>query len=96
MVDYFVIAESDKTFPEGKPKPLHFKENKGRLYGSYAKKIRHVLIGDDEGPAGEEAKEEEQQYSRNALSEGLVEMDPTVRPQDLIILSDVGEVPDAR
>lgn len=96
VVDYFIIAESDKTFTE-RSKPMHFHANR-HLYTAYAKKIRHVYVDFDSRPhyAARTAWDNEH-FSRNSLSHGLLHMgEPTVQPQDYIILSDVDEIPDPR
>ena len=93
VVDYFIIAESDKTFTE-RDKPMHFKANR-HLYQAYANKIRHVYVDFDSRPHfAARTPWDNEHYSRNSLSQGLLHIEPIVRPEDYIILSDVDEIPD--
>jgi hypothetical protein len=44
VVDRFVIAESPVTFT-GRPKPLHFLDNRAR-FAAFADKIIHIVVDD--------------------------------------------------
>ena len=46
VVDYFVLTEATRTFT-GKPKPLHYDNNKVR-FKKFEHKIRHVIVDDTE------------------------------------------------
>jgi len=87
VVDRFVICEASATF-RGKPKPLHFKENRER-FQPFLKKIVHVVV--DEMPKGRETESDyfkKEKFQRNAIRRGLGD----ARPEDLIALSDVDEI----
>jgi beta-1,4-mannosyl-glycoprotein beta-1,4-N-acetylglucosaminyltransferase len=86
VVDRFVIAESSLTFT-GRPKPLHFLNNKAR-FAAFAEKIIHVIV--DDHPVTASAWEREW-HQRNALERAVAE----AAPDDLILLSDVDEIPRA-
>lgn len=86
VVDYFVLVEARQTF-RGDKKPLYFLENKER-FSNYAHKIRHLVV--DSFPQAK-GKWDCEIYQRNYLSHGLDD----ARPQDLVLLSDVDEIPKA-
>ena len=83
-VDFFVLAESTRTF-SGSPKPLYFQENSAR-FKAYAKKIIHVVVADLPAEGDAWAREA---FQRNAIVRGL----GNARPDDIIMLSDVDEIP---
>jgi beta-1,4-mannosyl-glycoprotein beta-1,4-N-acetylglucosaminyltransferase len=89
VVDVFVLAEFNSTF-SGNEKPLYFKDNMHR-FSPYLHKISHIVIEDSPLEGSPWAREE---YQRNALKRAFENVDPTLQDQDLIILSDVDEVPD--
>ena len=78
-VDFFVIIEASSTFT-GKDKPYNFK-----FPEKYADKIRYIQIGKltDKDPWQNEFTQ------RNAIMRGLYD----VRPDDIILVSDVDEIP---
>jgi len=82
-IDAMVIVESEWTF-QGKPKPLVFQENKKRFM-RYADKIIHVPV--HEYCAG--LAWDQEAYQRNMILRGLKEC----RDDDMIIVSDVDEIP---
>jgi len=84
VVDRFVIAESPVTFT-GRPKPLHFQDNKAR-FAAFADKIIHIVV--DDQPVTDSAWER-QWRQRNALDRGIAD----AAPDDLILLSDLDEIP---
>lgn len=86
VVDRFVLAESSTTF-SGEPKPLHFAENRER-FAPFLDRIHHIVV--DGMPSGE-AGWERQDRQRNALAAGIAD----AAPDDLILLSDVDEIPSA-
>ncbi|MDQ7817356.1 MAG: glycosyltransferase [Melioribacteraceae bacterium] len=86
VVDYFVLVESSKTFT-GLDKELVFAENRNR-FSEYNHKIIHVVL--DELPTGNGAWEAEF-FSRNAILNGLT----NAADDDLIIISDVDEIPNS-
>lgn len=89
VVDVFVLAESPFTF-QGDPKPLTFEENRKR-FAAFADRIRHVVVGDM--PAGTRKRDHwrRQSHQRNALAIGIED----ARPDDVVVLSDVDEIPSA-
>ena len=85
VVDYFVLVESIET-QTGLIKPFYFEENK-HLFKKYLPKIIHLKI-----------KKQHQMemwgrehYQRNFLSKGL----KGCHPDDVIMISDVDEIPKA-
>jgi len=87
VVDKFVLVEATRTFP-GKPKPLHFAENRER-FAAFADKIIHVVVEDM--PAGDTRRDHwvRDRFQRNAIGRGLKEC----RPDDVILVSDLDEIP---
>jgi hypothetical protein len=81
IVDHFVICEATTTH-SGKPKPLHLQEN-AQLFSRWSKKIKHVVV--ELGQTTDWGREKEQ---RVCLWHGF-----SGHPHDLIILSDVDEIP---
>jgi len=91
VADRFVLAEAPLTH-SGKPKPLHFAENRAR-FAKFLDRIVHVVVEDfppaDMAVPGESWKYE--RHQRDALSRGLVGLSDG----DVVITSDVDEVPRA-
>lgn len=90
VVDRFVLCEAPVTF-RGKPKPLHFKENRDR-FQPFLNKIVHVVV--DDMPKGREnaaAYWRKQKFQRNAIARGLGK----AAADDFILLSDLDEIPRA-
>jgi FkbM family methyltransferase len=85
-VDYFVIAEATSTH-SGKDKPLYLKDNWDR-YAKYHDKIRHIIV--DDMPRDADPWKDEN-YQRNALASGFQD----AKPEDLILISDLDEIPRA-
>ena len=95
VVDRFVLVEADRTF-QGQPKPYHFEENKHRFH-KYLDKIEHVKITIDDGHIAARASQigenwAREEFQRNSIATGIVK----ARKSDLIIVSDVDEIIDAR
>lgn len=90
VVDSFVLVEATMTF-SGLPKPLYFQENKA-MFQKFLHKIVHVVVTDipNSPDTGTWVREEAQ---RNAIYRGLPQL--SIQPDDLIILSDVDEIPDS-
>jgi hypothetical protein len=82
-----IIVEADETF-QGKKKPLHFRENEAR-FAQWSDRIIYVPVGfrDQQGPW------ERQSSQRQAIGKGLVADDAD--PDDLILYSDLDEIPAA-
>ena len=90
-VDYFVIVESTVNH-QGQKKNLHFKIEK---YKKFKNKIKYIVVDDTPDiikkphEGGESLVE---QHQRNSLMKVL----NTAKDDDLIILSDVDEIPDLK
>ena len=84
VVDKTVIVEANSTF-SGKPKPLHFEQNR-HLFKDYD--IEHVVVSlpDQADPWTRE------RIQRNAIKIGLDRVQPY--PHDHVIISDLDELPD--
>lgn len=89
VVDKFVICECTTTFT-GKPKPLWFDENKEQ-FAKWADKIVHVI--DTTEPYMEDPWVNERRQ-RDVMQRALFERED-VKPDDIIVLSDVDEIPSA-
>jgi beta-1,4-mannosyl-glycoprotein beta-1,4-N-acetylglucosaminyltransferase len=87
-VDYFVIVESKDTF-SGLDKPLFFKDNK-HLYGKFLNKIIHIVV--EKTPHFKEDAWQREYFQRNEIMRGLVHCEK----EDVIIISDVDEIPKGR
>jgi beta-1,4-mannosyl-glycoprotein beta-1,4-N-acetylglucosaminyltransferase len=84
VVDKFVIVEATKTH-SGKSKPLFFNENKER-FKDFQHKIIHVIV--DDYPPFVTAWTFEN-HQRNGILRGLKD----ARPEDVILISDLDEIP---
>ena len=88
FVDFFVIVESTSDH-QGKQKKLNFNLNK---FNKFSNKITYIVVDDTEEAikkphfGGESLVE---QHQRNSLIRGL----KNCHDEDLIILSDVDEIP---
>lgn len=85
-VDHFVIAESNVTHA-GNSKPFIFLDNWDR-FKKYHDKIRHIKV--DDVPLDVSGMYRDN-FQRQALSRGLFDLQPT----DLVIVSDLDEIPRA-
>ena len=86
VVDYFVIAESNVTHA-GNPKPYIFLDNIER-FSKYKSKIRHIKVDDMPDNVSGMYRDN---YQRHSLHKGLTDL----RPEDLVIVSDLDEIPRA-
>jgi beta-1,4-mannosyl-glycoprotein beta-1,4-N-acetylglucosaminyltransferase len=86
IVDYFVLVEATKTF-SGQKKPLYFFENCENV-APFLKKIIHVVVDDMPDPVNGNRWPLEE-YQRNCIQKGL----SNCSPNDIIIISDVDEIP---
>ncbi|MFK7751068.1 MAG: hypothetical protein AB8B51_00830 [Sedimentitalea sp.] len=86
VVDFFVIVEARKTFTDN-PKTLCLTENNDR-FAKYMDKIRYVVLDVFPEGLGNWGREE---YQRNYIIEGLSD----IAPDDILILSDLDEIPRA-
>lgn len=91
VVDKFVLAEATLTHT-GKPKPLYFNENKER-FSDFADKIIHIVVDDFPSPPNDYTFRQvswmRENWQRNALVRGL----KGALPDDLILVSDLDEIP---
>lgn len=95
VVDAFILVESTHTFM-GTPKPLLFKEN-AHLFDKFKSKIIHVVV--DNMPHLPPVVEKGEQWNnenhqRNCINLGLQQL--ILREDDLIMITDVDEIPDPR
>ena len=93
VVDYFVIVESTRTFQK-KEKPLYLNLDDERII-KFKDKIIHIVV--DEFPNfftywRVPKTWDYENHQRNAIARGL----KNVSPDDIIIVSDVDEIPSAK
>ncbi len=90
VVDQFIIIEATKTH-SNKPKKLYFNENKNR-FSKFLHKILHIVVSDL--PDGSEYNDNwnREITQRNMILYALHQLKP--RDNDIIITSDVDEIPD--
>lgn len=86
VVDRFVLVEAAETH-SGLPKPLHFAANRER-FAPWLDRITAIAL--DRLPESDDAWVKEN-AQRNAILQGL----PEVRDDDLVVVSDVDEIPRA-
>jgi len=86
VVDKFVLVEAAQTHT-GKPKPLHYQENRAR-FSAFQDKIIHIAVADM--PTSKDPWVLER-FQRNAISRGLA----NCRPDDIVLVSDLDEIPRA-
>lgn len=87
VVDKFVLVEASKTFT-GKPKPLYYKENEQR-FAAFKDKIVHRVIEDFSATGSAWDRE-------TAQRNGILEAIAGCNPNDVIIISDLDEIPDPK
>ena len=97
IVDYFVIVESLYTF-SGKKKELYFSKYKDN-FTKFKNKIIHIVVEDFKYIYPNIDFDKRQQWEneihqRNAISRGINKLKIQLRNEDLIIISDVDEIPD--
>lgn len=97
VVDRFVLVEADRTFTF-KPKPLHFKEHEAE-FDSFAHLIAAFNCPLPEAPPGA-ADEYKRGWNREHIQRACVHdalaklsVDARPRPSDIVLLSDVDEMP---
>ena len=96
IIDYFILVEANQTHT-GNKKGLFFDENKN-LYEKFKNKIIHIIIDLPLNSENINIKKDEQwineKYQRNCIKKGLslINLDQN----DLIIISDVDEIPDPK
>lgn len=87
-VDKFVIEESTVTF-SGEPKPMTFAENR-KLFSEFEDKILYVAV--DNSPMSGVTTHERDKFQKNQLIRALGDC----KPEDIIIFSDVDEIPNPK
>lgn len=87
LVDRFIIEEATVTF-SGEPKELCFEKNK-ELFREFLPKIEYIVV--DDSPAGMTTHERDK-FQKNALEKGIKD----ASDEDVIILSDVDEIPNPK
>jgi len=85
-VDFFVISEASYTHA-GAARETHFNLER---FQKYASKIRYFKL--DEHPAGPNDFWKNENFIRNNLSKGLFD----AKPEDLILISDLDEIPNPK
>ncbi len=84
VADRFVISESTVTF-SGEKKPLYFQENR-EMFAPFADKIIHKVVDDTPMDVSAFMRDSHQKC---AVARGLA----GARPEDIVIFSDVDEIP---
>ncbi len=84
-VDKFVLEESTVTF-SGEPKPMIFAEHRD-MFAEFADQIIYVAV--DNSPMSGVTTHERDKFQKNQLIKGMSEC----KPEDIIIFSDVDEIP---
>ncbi len=84
IVDRFIIEEATVTF-SGEPKELCFEKNR-EMFQEFMHKIEYIVVDDSPADATTHVRDN---FQKNALERGL----KNATPEDVIILSDVDEIP---
>ncbi len=87
IVDKFIIEESTVTF-SGEPKELCFEKNR-EMFREFLPKIEYIVVDDSPVEASTHLRDK---YQKNALAKGLL----GATNEDVIILSDVDEIPNPK
>lgn len=85
LVDKFIIEEATVTF-SGEPKELCFEKNKG-MFREFLPRIEYIVVDDSPKDTTTHLRDK---FQKNALVKGLED----AGEDDVIILSDVDEIPD--
>lgn len=88
FVDKFVLEESTVTF-SGEPKPMIFANNR-EMFREFEDKIIYVAV--DNSPMSGVTTHERDKFQKNQLIKGMEEC----KPEDIIIFSDVDEIPNPK
>ncbi|GAB4124603.1 MAG: benzoate transporter [Raineya sp.] len=93
VVDKFVLVEATRTFQK-KPKPLYFQENK-HLFKQFEHKIIHIVV--DKYPTfwtkfRIPTAWDYDNHQKEQILQGLKDC----KPDDVVIVSDLDEIPDAQ
>ncbi len=87
IVDKFIIEESTVTF-SGEPKELCFEKNKA-MFQEFLPRIEYIVVDDSPKDCTTHVRDN---FQKNALERGL----KNASEEDVIILSDVDEIPNPR
>ena len=87
LVDKFIIEEATVTF-SGEPKELCFQKNK-EMFREFLPKIEYIVVDDSPADVTTHVRDN---FQKNALEKGLKD----ASDKDVIILSDVDEIPNPR
>ena len=95
-VETFILVESTHTF-SGHPKPLFYNENKER-FSKFNHKIIHVIVSDfpykfPNINYNHQQQWENEYYQRNSIKIGLDRTINTLLDDDILLTSDVDEIP---
>jgi beta-1,4-mannosyl-glycoprotein beta-1,4-N-acetylglucosaminyltransferase len=95
-VETFILVESTHTF-SGHPKPLFYNENKER-FSKFNHKIIHVIVSDfpykfPNINYNHQQQWENEYYQRNSIKIGLDRIINTLLDDDILLTSDVDEIP---
>lgn len=93
IVDRFVLVEATRTFQK-KEKPLYFEQNKQR-FAKYLPKIEHVVVDQYPGFFAKFRVPTPWDYD-NHQKEGMLRGLKNAQDSDLVLVSDLDEIPDAR
>ena len=88
VVDYFVIVESAMTFT-GQRKELYFRHT-AHLLQKFSEQIIHIVLHKLDG---HHTWEKETFHRRQVFAVGLHQIGKEVQPGDIVILSDLDEIP---
>ncbi len=88
-VDKFILVESTVTH-KGNPKKLYYKDNRDE-FAEWNDKIEYVLVSDNPTDPNPWSRENHQ---RNCIQRGLDRLG--LRSDDIVMISDVDEIPDLR
>lgn len=87
LIDRFVIAEATVD-QRGRPKPLVFPQHRER-FAPWLDRIEYVVV--DDMPTGDRHEDDvaRERFQRDAVMRGM----PGLRPDDVVYLSDLDEIP---
>ena len=97
FVDYFILVESTHTFT-GKVKPLYYNENKN-LFTKFHNKIIHIIVEDFPYKHPNisflhKHQWQNEYFQRNCIPRGINLIKDKLKNDDVILTSDVDEIPD--
>ena len=95
-VDFFILVESTHTF-SGHSKPLFFMENRER-FAKFMHKIIHIIVSDCPFTFPNinyiyNQQWENEYHQRNCIKRGLNSIENSISDDDILLTSDVDEIP---